>query len=414
MKETKRIMFALLMFACLVALAFAVSAQESSPQLPHLFYGTSQINGGDAPAGTGIIARVNGEEKGRIITGETGKYGGSSANEKKLLVQGSIEDGANVEFYVSTIKAGQTASFNSGEVEELNLTWNFPDEIVLEEDSIANEPILCLPGTNMQINIGDLTVSVTCSETSTANINNITNLGGDFLIGAPSPEGVQNISNVVEISITGDIDIIVTLTYDDAGIDESTIRPYKHVNGLWTVIPDSDIISIDTTANAITFKVSPGGTPYTAFGSSPAPPSTGGGGGGGGAAGAGGGLVQAQCTYDWQCTGWSECAPAGTQTRTCTNFGTCLDNAGKPAEVQDCVYTAPEVEEETPTAQIATPLPLTPEEEAPTPGPGGLAAITGAIISAVGKTPPAVAAIAFIVIVIFGGFAVYVRFIRRK
>ncbi len=415
MKETKRIMFALAALACLVVSAFAVSAQEGL-QLPHLFYGTSQINGEPAPPGTGIIARVNGEEKGRIITAEAGKHGGSSANESKLVVQGNIEDGASVEFYVSTIKAGQAASFNSGEIEELNLTWNFPDEIVLEEESIADEPVVCLPGKDIKISAGGITASIACSETSTASIKNITNLGGDFLIGAPSPEGVQNISKVVEISITGDVSITVTLNYDDTGIDESTIRPYKFVKGSWTAIPDSDIISRDTAANTITFKVSPGGTPYTAFGSAPASTdsstaSAGGGASGPGSGGtAGAGVATTQCTYDWQCTDWSECNPSGTQTRTCTNLGTCLDNAGKPGEAQGCTYTEKETVEETPIEEA--PITQTvPAGEATAPTPGGLAAITGAIV-AVGKKPSVLAAL-FIVVIILGGFAVYLRFIRR-
>src|SRR3989344_5908585 len=70
MKKSKKIMFALLVsvFSILIGLVFAVFAQEESPQLPHLFY-------------------------------------------------------------ISTIKADQSASFESGKIEELNLTWNFSDTV---------------------------------------------------------------------------------------------------------------------------------------------------------------------------------------------------------------------------------------------------------------------------------------------
>ena len=192
MKKSKQLMFTLSIFIFLMGFTINVSAQEG-PQLPHLFYGDSKVDGEDTPAGTVIIAKVNGEEKGRIITSETGKYGGPAGNQDKLVVQGNIDD-ATIEFYISTIKANQTASFDSGEIEELNLTWSFPEVIVIEGD-VSDEPILCLEGTNITINNDGLTINITCSETSPATIVNISNIGTSFLVGAPSPSGVENLSD---------------------------------------------------------------------------------------------------------------------------------------------------------------------------------------------------------------------------
>ena len=57
MKKSKKIMFALLVsvFSILIGLVFAVFAQEESPQLPHLFYGDSKINGKTSPITSVII-----------------------------------------------------------------------------------------------------------------------------------------------------------------------------------------------------------------------------------------------------------------------------------------------------------------------------------------------------------------------
>ena len=407
MKATKKIMFTLVALALVILSAFAISAQ-SSPQLPHLFYGTSKVEGTNTPSGTVIIAKVSGTEKGRITTDEVGKYGGKSGNQEKLVVQGGIEEDATIEFYVSRVKADKTASFKSGKIQELNLTWVFPDVIELPSGNIANEPILCMPGTDIIITNSGLTVKIECDTASAATIKNISNLGTGFFVGAPAPGGLEELSSVFEISITGDVEIIVTMSYDDTGIDEATVRPYKFVGGVWVAVPDADIISRDTAANKITFKVSPGGTPYTVFGSVPAPaPTVVGGGPTGGGSGGGG------CSYDWQCTSWSACQPNGKQTRTCTNKGTCADNLGKPSEVQDCTYTAPApTGEETPTAPSAP----TTDEGAPTapPAPTGFAALTGAVISAL-KTPGGIL-IALIVLILVGaaGYGGYYYLYRRK
>ena len=138
MRILKKRIFTLLptIFLMIVVLVFNVSAQEdNNPQLPHLFYGTSMVDGKDMPIGTVIIAKVGGEEKGRITTTEVGKYGGISADQDKLLIQGGIEDEAIIEFYVSTIKANENAFFKSGEIQELNLTWDLPAGVVVGESS---------------------------------------------------------------------------------------------------------------------------------------------------------------------------------------------------------------------------------------------------------------------------------------
>jgi uncharacterized protein YceK len=44
------------------------------------------------------------------------------------------------------------------------------------------------------------------------------------------------------------------------------------------------------------------------------------------------------CTSNWQCTGWSECAPTSTQTRTCTDLNNC-GATDKPVTSRSCTYS---------------------------------------------------------------------------
>ncbi len=275
---------------CLISLIFLslpiVFAQESSPQLPHFFYGTSKINNIDTPVGTVIIAQVNGTEKGRIITTEIGEYGGASANQDKLLVQGNIEESATIEFYVAGVKANEVHAFSSGDVTEKDLTWNFPSTIEISQASFSDESITCIPGTTIEVIISGLELNITCDTAASGTINNVTNLGGTYFVG--SPEGTTPISNSFEISITGDFDVIAVMSYNDTGIDEATITIYKFVGGSWVPIPSSDIISVDTINNKITFRIIPG-TPYSGFGLPPTTTTTSPAGAGGGGTGGGGG-----------------------------------------------------------------------------------------------------------------------------
>ena len=107
----------------LVLLVSPVAVFAQVPQLPHIFYGDVTINSSPAPVGTVIIAKVNGVEKGRVTTEATGKYGGPGAYDQKLLVQGNITSGAQITFTVSGVSGTPPSSFESGKVEQLNLSF---------------------------------------------------------------------------------------------------------------------------------------------------------------------------------------------------------------------------------------------------------------------------------------------------
>jgi hypothetical protein len=116
---------AVLAGSCLVGL-FATPVLAQVPPLPHAFYGTVKINDSPAPIGTEVEAEVEGVVTGvqgnPIVTTEAGKYGGPGGLDPKLVVQGDIEDGATITFYVNGVVADQTAEWHSGEVTKLDLT----------------------------------------------------------------------------------------------------------------------------------------------------------------------------------------------------------------------------------------------------------------------------------------------------
>jgi len=118
-------MVAFIVLAVLLALATTPVYADTAPALPHAFYGTIEVNGSPAPVGTQVEARGEGVQTGvdnnPIEVAAEGEYGGSGAFDPKLAVWGNIADGATVTFYVNGVSTGQTATWHSGEVTELNI-----------------------------------------------------------------------------------------------------------------------------------------------------------------------------------------------------------------------------------------------------------------------------------------------------
>jgi len=106
-------------------LAVCITPVYAQPPLPHAFYGSVTINNSLAPVGTRVEARGTGVELGvagnPIITTVRGIYGTANPFEPRLIVQGDIEEGATITFYVNGVSTGQTAAWHSGEVTKLNL-----------------------------------------------------------------------------------------------------------------------------------------------------------------------------------------------------------------------------------------------------------------------------------------------------
>jgi len=103
---------------------------QSVPPLPHAFYGSVTVNGDPARVGTEVEARGTGVATGvdgnPVTVTTTGIYGTSSAFEPRLVVQGYIDEGATITFYIDGYSTGQTAAWHSGEVTPLNLSVTMP------------------------------------------------------------------------------------------------------------------------------------------------------------------------------------------------------------------------------------------------------------------------------------------------
>jgi len=84
------------------------------PDPGHGFYGSVRVNGRDAAVGTVVSARVGGVECGNWTVTEPGQYA--------LVVQGDIDEGATIHFYVADQEADQTHPFGDGLTTPLDLT----------------------------------------------------------------------------------------------------------------------------------------------------------------------------------------------------------------------------------------------------------------------------------------------------
>jgi len=120
----KRVVFLL---AGLLLVGFsATPASADVPPLPHAFYGAVEINDSPAPVGIQVEARgdgvLEGTEWNPIEITEPGYYGGPGGLDPKLVVQGYIEEGTTLTFYVNGESTGKTADWHSGEITEVPLS----------------------------------------------------------------------------------------------------------------------------------------------------------------------------------------------------------------------------------------------------------------------------------------------------
>ena len=199
-------------------------------------------------------------------------------------------DGKTVEFYVSGIKANETAIFADKDdiirSTMLNLTVAGSVGTIEETNEsavIEDETVIIAPSQPTNIKLGtSLNINVFSATNTNAVVNEVKKLTSSFFTGATAVIAGNNLLNAFEINITGTgLTISVTITYSDTGIDENTIKPYRFNGTSWVEISP---FTIDKSANTITFSVSSAETPYAVFGSvAVSTPPSGGGGGGGGA-----------------------------------------------------------------------------------------------------------------------------------
>ncbi len=101
-------------FWVLTLLFTLIGAASAFPLLPAEFSGTVAINDNPAPAGTVIIAQIDGHDRGSPTLTEAGSFGGTSTFDKRLLVSGEDGDaGKTITFLVDGLSTG-TAVHTTG------------------------------------------------------------------------------------------------------------------------------------------------------------------------------------------------------------------------------------------------------------------------------------------------------------
>lgn len=147
----------------LVAIPVAVVGADTPPDPPAAYYGEATINGEPLPAGTTIVAKVDGEPNGSITLQEAGEYGGASAFEEKLTVNSS--SGGTVTFHVGGLVAAETVEWSSGDVREVNLTFT------------DRKPPTADAGSDIQVGVGE---EVTFDGTNSSDNGVVTEYAWEF------------------------------------------------------------------------------------------------------------------------------------------------------------------------------------------------------------------------------------------
>ena len=107
---TKAKILALLAVMAMVLIVPAVAFAQAVP--PHVFIGSVTVNGLSAPSGTVVSAVVDGVEQGNTTVSSSGSY----------TLQVSQGSGTDIIFMVDTLTAAETATWQQGGADVLNLT----------------------------------------------------------------------------------------------------------------------------------------------------------------------------------------------------------------------------------------------------------------------------------------------------
>jgi len=222
--KLKTIVFVLL--AGLLVLVTTPVYAQGVPPLPHAFYGTIEVNGGPAPAGTAVEVRGEGVEVGvgnnPIVTTTDGRYGSEEPLEPKLVVQGEIAEGTTLTFYVDGVATGETSEWHSGEVTELDLVVTIESPPPETTETPAPEPaafslssLTILP--NEVAPGGAVTISVNVANTGEETGTYIVTLKIDDVVEA-SKEVSIDAGASQEVTFTTARDVAKTYSVDVNGL----------------------------------------------------------------------------------------------------------------------------------------------------------------------------------------------------
>ena len=112
----------------IIAAIVLIGTVAAAPVIPEEFSGYVYLNGNPAPAGTVIVAKINGETRGEITTTVVGQYGGAGNFEPRLYVNSTEAEATagnvTITFFVGGVQAFQTVPYKSGNSEKLDLIAN--------------------------------------------------------------------------------------------------------------------------------------------------------------------------------------------------------------------------------------------------------------------------------------------------
>jgi len=108
--------FALLLAVCLIASGVTPAYADEPPPMPHQFYGTVSLDGNPVQQGTLVEAFVDDVKQTETTVDAQGRYGYATI----FRVPGTA--GATVTFHIGGVEADEDATWESGKVQELDLT----------------------------------------------------------------------------------------------------------------------------------------------------------------------------------------------------------------------------------------------------------------------------------------------------
>ncbi len=114
---TKMRVLALMAVMVMMLIVPAVASAQQVP--PHVFAGTVIVNGLSAPAGTMVYAVIDGVQQGSTTVASGGDY----------VLQVSQGSGTDISFMIDTLTAEETASWEQGGAEVLDLTAGFVGDV---------------------------------------------------------------------------------------------------------------------------------------------------------------------------------------------------------------------------------------------------------------------------------------------
>jgi hypothetical protein len=105
-----------------------IGTVAAAPVIPQGFFGSVYLNGNPAPAGTVIVAKINGDIRGELTTTVDGLYGDQGNFDPRLFVTATEAEAnsgnATIIFFVGGVQAFQTVPFQSGGPGKLDLLAN--------------------------------------------------------------------------------------------------------------------------------------------------------------------------------------------------------------------------------------------------------------------------------------------------